>query len=94
MRKLIAESQQNTEQKDDRFFKRILLQQLGVIRMVASHPTTANQELIKRMTEIVDGEVPVDSLLNWKDLYQTIDYIYEGYYTRLTKAYGEVLNEK
>ena len=94
MRKLIAESQQNTEQKDDRFFKRILLQQLGVIRMVASHPTSANQELIKRMTEIVDGEVPVDSLLNWKDLYQTIDYIYEGYYTRLTKAYGDVLNEK
>ena len=94
MRKLIAESQQNTEQKDDRFFKRILLQQLGVIRMVASHPTSANQELIKRMTESVDGEVPVDSLLNWKDLYQTIDYIYEGYYTRLTKAYGDVLNEK
>ena len=94
LRKLVTESQQNTEQKDDRFFKRILLQQLGVIRMVASHPTTANQELIKRMTEIVDGEVPVDSLLNWKDLYQTIDYIYEGYYTRLTKAYGEVLNEK
>ena len=79
LRKLVTESQQPTEQKDDRFFKRILLQQLGVIRMAASNPTTANQELIRRMSEIVDGQVPVDSLLNWEDLYQTIDYIYDGF---------------
>ena len=94
LRQLITESQQHTEQKDDRFFKRILLQQLGVIRMAASNPTNANQELIRRMSEIVDGQVPVDSLLNWEDLYQTIDYIYEGFYTRIKEKYGEILNEK
>ena len=65
LRQLVTESQQHTEQKDDRFFKRILLQQLGVIRMAASNPTTANQELIRRMSEIVDGQIPFDSLLNW-----------------------------
>ena len=94
LRQLVTESQQHTEQKDDRFFKRIMLQQLGVIRMAASNPTTANQELIRRMSEIVDGQVPVDSLLNWEDLYQTIDYIYEGFYTRIKEKYGEILNEK
>ncbi len=94
LRQLVTESQQHTEQKDDRFFKRIMLQQLGVIRMAASNPTTANQELIRRMSEIVDGQVPVDSLLNWEDLYQTIDYIYEGFYTRIKEKYGEFLNEK
>ena len=94
LRQLVTESQQHTEQKDDRFFKRILLQQLGVIRMAASNPTTANQELIRRMSEIVDGQIPVDSLLNWEDLYQTIDYIYEGFYTRIKEKYGEILNEK
>ena len=94
LRQLVNESQQPTEQKDDRFFKRILLQQLGVIRMAASNPTTANQELIRRMSEIVDGQVPADSLLNWEDLYQTIDYIYEGFYTRIKEKYGELLNEK
>ena len=94
LRQLVTESQQHTEQKDDRFFKRIMLQQLGVIRMAASNPTTANQELIHRMSEIVDGQVPVDSLLNWDDLYQTIDYIYEGFYTRIKEIYGELLNEK
>lgn len=94
LRQLVTESQQHTEQKDDRFFKRILLQQLGVIRMAASNPTNANQELIRRMSEIVDRQVPVDSLLNWEDLYQTIDYIYDGFYTRITEKYGELLNEK
>ena len=94
LRQLASESQQHTEEKDDRFFKRILLQQLGVIRLAASNPTTANQELIRRMSEIVDGQVPVDSLLNWEDLYQTIDYIYEGFYTRIKEKYGELLNEK
>lgn len=94
LRQLVAESQQHTGQKDDRFFKRILLQQLGVIRMAASNPTTANQELIRRMSEIVDGQVPVDSLLNWEDLYKTIDYIYDGFYTRLKEKYGGILNEK
>ena len=96
LRQLVNESQQHseTEQKDDRFFKRILLQQLGVIRMAASNPTTANQELIRRMSEIVDGQVPVDSLLHWEDLYRTIDYIYEGFYTRIKEKYGNLLNEK
>ena len=94
LRQLVTESQQHTEQKDDRFFKRIMLQQLGVIRMAASNPTTANQELIRRMSEIVDGQVPVDSLLNWEDLYKTIDYIYDGFYSRIKEKYGEILNEK
>ena len=94
LRQLVTESQQHTEQKDDRFFKRIMLQQLGVIRMAASNPTTANQELIRRMSEIVDGQVPVDSLLNWEDLYQTIDYIYDGFYTRIREKYGNLINEK
>ena len=94
LRKLVTESQQHTEQKDDRFFKKIMLQQLGVIRMAASNPTAANQELIRRMSEIVDGAVPVDSLLNWEDLYRTIDYIYDDYYTHLKNHYSELLNEK
>ena len=93
LRQLVNESQ-HTESKDDRFFKKVMLQQLGVIRMAASNPTAANQELIKRMSEIANKEVEVDALLNWDDLYQTIDYIYDGFHTRLKNAYGTLLNEK
>lgn len=94
LRRLIAESQHDKDDKDDRFFKKIMLQQLGVIRIAASNPTTANQELLKRMQEIADKEVTVDSLLNWDDLFKTIDYIYDGYHLRLVEKYGQVLNEK
>ena len=50
--------------------------------------------LIRRMTAIANKEVEVDTLLNWKDLYQTIDYIYEDFYTRLEEKHGDLLNEK
>ncbi|MBQ8771144.1 MAG: hypothetical protein IJZ60_08335, partial [Bacteroides sp.] len=35
--------------QDDTFFKRILLQQLGIIRMVANTPTAQNQALLRRL---------------------------------------------
>ena len=72
----------------------MMLQQLGVIRIAASNPTAANQELLKRMQKIADKEISVDALLNWQDLYKTIDYIYENYYSNLMERYGNILNEK
>jgi tetratricopeptide (TPR) repeat protein len=92
LRKLLSES--SDDKKDDRFFKKILLQQLGVIRLATSNPTSANLALLKRMREISNQEVDVDSLLNWNDLFQTIDYIYGGFYTSLIRRFGTTLNEK
>lgn len=95
LRKLLLESSDAADDnKDDRFFKKILLQQLGVIRLATSNPTSANLALLKRMREISNQEVDVDSILNWTDLYQTIDYIYDGFYTSLVKRFGATLNEK
>lgn len=95
LRKLLSESSDAVDgNKDDRFFKKILLQQLGVIRMATANPTSANLELLKRMKEITGKEVDVDALLNWNDLYKTIDYIYDGFYASLVKKFGSVLNEK
>lgn len=66
LRKLLSESSYAADNnKDDRFFKKILLQQLGVIRLATSNPTSANLALLKRMREIASQEVDVDSLLNW-----------------------------
>lgn len=95
LRKLLLESSDAADDnKDDRFFKKILLQQLGVIKLATSNPTSANLALLKRMREISNQEVDVDTLLNWNDLYQTIDYIYDGFYTSLIKRFGTTLNEK
>lgn len=95
LRKLLSESSDVADDnKDDRFFKKILLQQLGVIRLATSNPTSANLILLKRMREITSQEVDVDSLLNWEDLYKIIDYIYDGFHSSLVKCYGSILNEK
>ncbi len=95
LKMLISESKHSDEkQKDDRFFKKIMLQQLGIIRMLSENPSSANQEILHRMTEIADKEIRVDSLLNWNDLYTTIDFIYDGYHSSIVSKYGNLLNER
>ena len=90
LHRLIAETQNSdSDVRDDRFFKKIMLQQLGIIKIAATNPTSANQELLKKMQQIADKNVEVNSLLNWNDLYKAIDYIYDNYYTLL--AAGAVM---
>ena len=95
LHRLIAETQNSdSDVRDDRFFKKIMLQQLGIIKIAATNPTSANQELLKKMQQIADKNVEVNSLLNWNDLYKAIDYIYDNYYTLLAAEYSNTLNEK
>lgn len=101
--RMLSEAQSATEQmsnekeekkEDDVFFKKILLQQLGIIRMVASTPTNQNQALLKRIAGISEGKIQTNSLLVWSDLYLVIDCLYNNFYTRLTEQYGHILTEK
>lgn len=99
--RMLAEAQTSTavgektpKTDDDAFFKKILLQQLGIIRMVANAPTNQNQALLKRISGISDGKIPTDSLLVWSDLYPVIDRLYDNFHTRLTEQYGNALTQK
>lgn len=101
--RMLSEAQSVTEEmtdgkehktEDDVFFKKILLQQLGIIRMVASTPTSQNQALLKRIAGIGEGKIQTNSLLVWSDLYQVIDRLYDNFYTRLTEQYSHILTEK
>ena len=80
--------------EDDAFFKKILLQQLGIIRLVASTPTNQNQALLKRISGISGGEIPTDSLLIWSDLYPVINRLYDNFHARLSSQYADALTEK
>ena len=73
---------------DSAFFKKILLKQLGIIRLVATAPTSQNQDLLRRISGITNKEVPVEALLVWADLYPVIDTIYNGFYSRMETLYG------
>lgn len=90
----VPESNDFPPTEDDAFFKKILLQQLGIIRLVATTPTSHNQALLKQISGISNHEIPVDSLLIWSDLYPVIDRLYKGFYTRLMERFGNLLSDK
>jgi hypothetical protein len=90
---LLKKTTNNLGEKDF-FFKKVLLQQLGLIRIVATTPTEHNQELLRKVSQITNNEIPVDSLLMWEDLYVTIDSVYNNFYSRLLSAYQNILIER
>ncbi|WP_308759378.1 hypothetical protein [uncultured Bacteroides sp.] len=83
-----------SKEEDGQFFRKILLQQLGMIRLVAKQPTLQNQELLRRIFCITSHELPVESLLVWEDLYPIIDRIYDNFYTKMNSRFGDVLIDK
>ena len=91
--RMLEEAQQATDE-DDAFVKRMLLQQLGVIRLVAGTPTAQNQALLRRLSELGNDQVPVEELIVWEDLYPIIDRLYNGFHAHLTERFGSVLTDK
>ena len=72
--------------------RKLMLQQLGVIKTIARTPTEANQQLLARLMAL--NEETANALIDWPSIYQTIDLVYDGFYTCLVQKYGNVLNEK
>jgi len=85
-----------SESNDERsiFSKKVLLQQLGLIRIVANTPTIQNQQLLKQVSMINNKDVNTDHILVWKDFYKVIDSVYEDFHSHLVSHYGEKLTEK
>lgn len=97
LRQLLDESKRpatEEERPDSAFFRKVLLQQLGIIRLVATTPTQQNKELLQRMSRITNEDLPVDTLLVWEDLYPVIDAVYADFHARLTRLADGRLLEK
>jgi len=96
LQKLFKEALNVKDEKlhNTQLFKKTLLQQLGIIRLVATTPTHQNKELLPQIINISNESVSTESLLNWDDLYAIINSVYADFYEYLKKNYGEVLNEK
>lgn len=72
--------------------RRAMLQQLGIIKMVAETPTEQNREMLRRISSI-DGETDGE-LVNWVNLFEIINNLYSGFYDKLHSRYGSTLNAK
>lgn len=72
--------------------RRAMLQQLGIIKMVAETPTEQNRDMLRKISSVENGSD--GSLVNWENVYDMIDNLYSGFYSRLHNCHGNVLAEK
>lgn len=72
--------------------RRAMLQQLGIVKMVAETPTEQNREMLRRISSI-DGKIG-DNMVNWSNIYSIIDSLYDNFHTNLHDKYGSLLNDK
>lgn len=87
-----APSLEQTEVHTHAALRRAMLQQLGIIKMVAETPTEQNREMLRKISSIesdTDGE-----LVNWNNVFELINTLYSGFYDKLHTAYGETLTPK
>lgn len=87
-----APSLEQTEVHTPAALRRAMLQQLGIIKMVAETPTEQNREMLRKISlseSDTDGE-----LVNWNNVFELINTLYSGFYDKLHTAYGETLTPK
>lgn len=83
---------QGPEPTDSTALRNIMLKQLGIIKMVAETPTEQNREMLRKISSI-DGETNGE-LVDWGKVFELIDNLYSGFYSKLHRQYGELLNPK
>lgn len=72
--------------------RRAMLQQLGIIKMVAETPTEQNREMLRKISSI-DADTR-GALVDWNNVYDIIDNLYSGFHSRLLHKYGDTLTDK
>ncbi len=80
------------EDKTPSALRRAMLQQLGIIKMVAETPTEQNREMLRKISSIesdTNGE-----LVNWDNVYELINNLYSGFYDKLHNMFGDALSQK
>ncbi|MDE7136314.1 MAG: LuxR C-terminal-related transcriptional regulator, partial [Muribaculaceae bacterium] len=97
LQKMVTELQsvsqsQSSDESTPAVMRRALLQQLGIIKMVAETPTEQNREMLRKISSI-DGETNGE-LVNWANVYELIDNLYSGFHTKLSEKYGSILSSK
>jgi tetratricopeptide (TPR) repeat protein len=89
LRGMLASSDQSDQSENVR---KLMLQQLGILKTIAGTPTEANQHLLSKLMAL--NEATAAALIDWPSIYQTIDLVYDSFYSRLNQRYADVLNEK
>lgn len=93
LQKMVDElSASNTLSSEHESLRRAMLQQLGIIKMVAETPTEQNRDMLRKISSVENDTDK--ALVNWKSVYEMIDNLYSGFYSHLHNSHGNVLTEK
>ncbi|MDE7438478.1 MAG: LuxR C-terminal-related transcriptional regulator [Muribaculaceae bacterium] len=87
-----APLRQESESSKSSALRSAMLKQLGIIKMVAETPTEQNREMLRKISAI-DGDTNGE-LVDWQKVFEMIDNLYSGFYTKLHDRYGNLLNLK
>lgn len=79
---------------EDSKIKRLVMQQLGIIKNVAGAPSTANRELLHKIADFNSDGKTADNLLDWSDIYNATDTLYDSFYSHLINKFGDILTDK
>lgn len=72
--------------------RRAMLQQLGIIKMVAETPTEQNREMLRRISSIESDTC--GELVNWDNVFELINNLYSDFYAKLHRRFGSVLTDR
>lgn len=93
LQRMVDELQKPSAPSDNQeALRRAMLQQLGIIKMVAETPTEQNREMLRKISSI-DGDTN-GSLVNWTNVFAVIDSLYSNFHSHLHERYGDVLTDK
>ncbi|PWL58455.1 MAG: hypothetical protein DBY35_13105 [Bacteroidales bacterium] len=93
LQKMVDElSASKTQLSEHESLRRAMLQQLGIIKMVAETPTEQNQDMLRKLSSIESDTN--GALVSWKNVYEIINNLYSGFYTFLHNRYGNILTDK
>ncbi|MDE6668835.1 MAG: hypothetical protein K2K26_04020 [Muribaculaceae bacterium] len=94
LEELLKSANNPATDKKQGLLKRLLLQQLGIIKTFAESPTTQNQEALRKISNIGNSDTPIDSLVKWDDMYPVIDELYNGFHENLLNRYPGLFSER
>ncbi|MDE6006915.1 MAG: LuxR C-terminal-related transcriptional regulator [Muribaculaceae bacterium] len=93
LQKLVDESKSSQDDSSvNETLRRAMLQQLGIIKMVAEMPTEQNRDMLRKISSVEKGDD--SSLVNWQNVYEIIDNLYSDFYSRLHNSHGDTLTRK
>lgn len=93
LQNMVAElSASKTQSTEHESLRRAMLQQLGIIKMVAETPTEQNRDMLRKLSSIESDTN--GALVSWKNVYEIIDNLYSGFYSLLHNCYGNILTDK